>query len=101
MFLGFHSFIVSTSGLELRSDSGEATGVSRSIHQSLPFFVSLLDNLLGIGTGLGLSIEGEVVLRLASDGFVVTEPNIGVVQQVGHFLLQVFNVVDVLGEGVG
>ena len=84
----------------MSADGGETSSVSRAIHQGLPLLVGLLDDLLSISTGLGLTIEGEVVLGLASDGLVVTEPNVGVVQQTRHFLLQVLNVVDVLGKGV-
>ena len=62
--------------------------------------MGLLDDLLSISTGLGLTIEGEVVLGLASDGLVVTEPDVGFVEEARHLLLDVLNIIDLSGKRI-
>ena len=72
-----------------------------ALNEGLPGVVGALDDLEGVGLVLGLAVEGELVLGLAVGNLVDAEPLLGGLEESGHLLLDVLNVVELRGEGVG
>lgn len=69
-------------------------------HQATPGLVGVLDNLEGIGLVLGSTIESKLVLGLAIGDLVDAEPVPGGINESGHVLLNILNVVQLLGQRI-
>merc|ERR1711879_1052143 len=84
-------------GLVASTLEGDALGLGLACNEPLPESAVLLDDLEGIVPGLGLALKGELV---AVGALVVPEPHVGLVEVAGHLLLDIVNVVELLGERI-